>query len=198
MKKCVKMFSSVLLGLIMILSFGVVVCAKDITDDSEYRLLLDNINKQYGTDIGYYPIDPSKISLAEYEDAARKIAESQRDLELMILSRTSQYDSNDIISDNLRSTKTKDKDVWNYENWAYITATYDVNSNVISNPRNISIHMKPAAIALSVSYSPNIGYPTTSIIDGGRTLAVTYYGTLNNSGISFSNIKFYTEYYYNS
>ena len=199
MKKLSKVIIGIL-GMVLVAFIGTKANAEELMNDTEYRMILESINKEYGTEIGYYPVDIEKISLTEYEEIARELAISQSELEKMIATRQI-YDYKDDRTSNIAAltstTKTVNQDVWHYENTAYITATYTVNGNVISSPSGISVHIKPAAAILGVSYTPNIGYPTTAITDGGRTLTVTYYGTYV-SGATFTNIKFYTEFYYNS
>lgn len=191
------------LSLVVVLSTnfnGVASMAQTFDGDAEYRLILDEINEEYGVNIGFVSVNASEVSLIEYENAARKLAVQQKQLYNMIESRLEyQVVVDGSERDGLRSTKTKDSDVWNWEGVAYITATYDVNGTRISNPRGISEHIKLTSMLLGITYVPYSGYPTTNIVDSGRTLTVTYRGTyFDGVGDTFSNVLFYTEFYYNS
>lgn len=187
-----------LMGIIISLFMGTGVYAEEVYDDSAYKIVLEKINEEYGTHIGYITVDPNEINLIEYESEARKVAEEQVIMYQMIASRV-ECAAPEFLPNiyNTRLTKTRDSDVWNYETRVFITATYDVSGTTISNPRNISYTLKPLAILLGVNYTPDSGYPTTTIIDSGRTLGVIYIGTLHSGG-DFGNTLFYTEFYYNS
>ncbi len=54
------------------------------SNDAKYRAILERINNEYGTNLGYCPVDSSKISISEYESATRKIAAEQKMLILSV------------------------------------------------------------------------------------------------------------------
>lgn len=74
-----------------------------------------------------------------------------------------------------------------------MTATYDVNGTVISNPRGIYVSGKIPGIWYKI-----YGNPVTNILDSGRTLAVTCTGEYHALDMTFSGIKEYCEFYYDS
>lgn len=180
----------------MMLSFCITATAAP-SNDTAYRNILNSINTEYGLNIGYGSVNADKISVDEYEQLVRQIASEQRELNDMIAERATYPLSNATTLIEPRASKTVTKDVWNYETTFAITATYDVNGTAISNARSISIDRKLGAILNGITYHPSSG-PTTQLLDSGRTLSVTYYGTWWTAEVQLHNIKFYTEFYYDS
>lgn len=84
------------------------------------------------------------------------------------------------------STKTVTKDCWGeVGNSLSMTATYDVTGTTISNPRDIYVSGKIIGTWFSSYTSPDI-----SIIDSGRTLAVSYTGEYHVLDITISGRQF--------
>lgn len=189
-----------LVSVVILLSSNMTVWAGE-PRDAEYRKIMQEINEEYNLNLGYVEIDPEAISLSEYEDILREVASDQKELYDLIAQREEHLVSEQSIEGFAMAavTKTVTKGVLGgYENMFEVTATYDVSGTTISNPRSIKLSATMAASALRFRYSPNSGYPTTSIIDSGRTLAVTYYGTFSTPEFTVSNVLFYTEFYYDS
>lgn len=193
-----KKLISFIMASIFLFSFSMTTMAAGSSDDA-YKNILNEINEEYGLDIGYSPVDASAISLDTYEHTVRSVAIQQKELNDFIVQRQEHPLSEISTYAEPRATKTITKDVWNYETTFEINATYDVNGNSISNPRSISVSRKLGATLNGIFYSPNSGSPSTKIIDSGRTLTVTYLGTWSTiDGLSLANVKFYTEFYYDS
>lgn len=167
--------------------------------DNEYRNVLDEINNEYGLEIGYGSVDINEVSLEEYKAYVEQVAIQQKELKELIDNRSS-FDSDERIN-QFRGTRTVSKAVWGvYDDSFKIQATFDVNGMIISNPRDFSIQRTLLAIIGQEYFDPNQGSPTSAIIDSGRTLAVTYVGTYHahSSGgsVVLTNITMYTEFYY--
>lgn len=184
------------IGIMGIVFSSVDFSARASGTENKYKETLEEINETYDLDLEYCPIDTSKVSIEEYRNVVEQVAIQQRDLKEMIEKRASQDNSDRLIS--TRETKTVTKSVWQdgLSGSFKITATYDVNGMIISNPRDISYHRTLSAIILGINYSPYPGYPTTNILDTGRTLSVTYYGVYIAGNTSVGNTMLYTEFYY--
>ena len=192
-----KKIVTLVMAFMLLFSFSATAMAAS-TNDAEYKQVLNEINEEYGLNLGYSPVDTSVISLSKYEETVRSVAIQQKELNDFIAQRQEHPLSEISTFAAANTSKTITKDVWSYETTFEITATYDVDGHFISNPRSISVNRKLGAILNGIYYSANNGYPTTDIIDSGRTLTVTYYGTWSGAGINLPNTKFYTEFYYDS
>lgn len=158
-----------------------------------YLQVLQQINATYGTDLQFDYVDKQAISIEEYQTFIESIAQRSAEAEASISTRQL-VNSVDELSLTYSGIKTVTKDVWG--GWASvfsITATYSVNENRISEFNNASINNKQP---LSYKYKPDSTLPKTSTIDAGRTLTVTFTGTIQNTEgtISASNVKLYTEF----
>lgn len=191
-----KLFSLVL-STVLLLSMSLTAFAAP-SSDSAYREILETVNAEYGLNLEFGSVNTATVSLTEYESTVRTVALEQKLLNELIAQRKEHPLSNDAPFAEARASKTVTKDVWNYTTTFTMTATYDVNSNSISNPRSFSVNRKVGAVLNGIYYTPNNGSPSTSIIDSGRTLAVTYYGTWYTKEITLANTKFYSEFYYDS
>lgn len=160
-----------------------------------YERILDEINVEYGTDIEYIQVDASEVSLEEYEKVTRKVAKEQKNLANLIAHRVECAEPLTMILAT-RETKHVTKDVWGYEDKYTIKATYDVEGNAVSNPRDIYASVK--ALYASAGYGFVQESVSTNIIDGRRTLAVTVTGMQFLNGIRYGNIDLYTEFTYAS
>lgn len=168
-------------------------------DDAAYREIMQKINEEYNLDLGYVEVDSDVISLGEYEAELRSLAIQQKEVNDMIAQRRV-YQGSEKYRARAVTSKTVEKAVWGGYSYQFkIKATYDVSGTTISNPRAISISRTLAAAASDLDYTPNIGSPTTDIIDSGRTLTVTYYGAYTAGGrLIAANVKLYTEFYFDS
>lgn len=101
-----------------------------------YERILDKVNAEYGTDIEYVQVDASEVSLEEYEKVTREVAKEQKNLSDLIAYRVECAEPIGMLLATME-TKHITKDVWGYEDKYTITATYDVEGNAVSNPRNI-------------------------------------------------------------
>lgn len=183
------------LAAVMLFNFSTTAVAAEVSSNDRYVEVLSEINEEYGQELVLQNVDPSKISLEEFEVLMRDLAIQQKELKEYIANREEYISDRTNLNFARSSSKTVKKDCWNADSF-YMTATYDVNGTQISNPRNITIG---TSIPFGY-YTCNVGYPTTQIIDSGRTLTVTAYGTYNNNfaGIHVSNFHLYTEFYYDS
>lgn len=170
------------------------------SDISPYERTLNSLNQEFDLNLGYIPVDESKVSLEKYEKTARELAIQQRALIDYISNRENQINK---IANPLKDimplatvTKTSTKDVWNLTAYFSITATYNViNNSTISSMRNARLNSKNAAI-ITNTYITGLSGPTYSIIDSGETGTVKYVGTIHfDSIIGISNTVFYTEFY---
>lgn len=150
------------------------------------------INEKYGQEIGVESVDTSKVSIEEFEAMATSLAIQQRELKECIRNRETYVPKGMGLFSTLSTTKTVSNPSWQSDAYT-ITATYDVNGTFISNPRDIKISARGI-----MTYTCNHGSPTTSIIDSGRTLTVSAYGTVQGGGATFTNVYVYTEFYYDS
>lgn len=189
-----KKIISLVLSMVFFISINCTAFAAD-SPEIPYQNILYNINRNYGLNLEYESVDTSKVSLEEYEQFVTSVAIQQKKLYQLILQRELYSLKGLNISVEPRASKTITKDTWQYGDAFSISATYDVNGVVISNPRNISINEKKWPV---VRYTPNAGSPTTNIIDSGRTLTVKYYGTYTAIDVSVSNVQLYAEFYYDS
>lgn len=190
-----KKIISLTLAAVMLFSFSTTALAKEESPIDLYVKVFAEINEEYGLQMGLQEVDTSKISLEEFEILVRDVAIQQKELKEYIANRE-EYISNGGNSFLARSsTKTVKKNCVNNDNF-YMKVTYDVNGNQISNPRSIVI----GSNVLLTTYTCNNGYPVTQIIDAGRTLTISSYGTWYDvvSKVSFTNIYLYTEFYYDS
>lgn len=188
-----KKYLCIVMTMFLLLGQNTVALAAESTAYDPYQALLVEINEEYGLQLGYVPVDSGKVSLEEYERTARSIAASQKELEEYIANREEYFgEGNPFL---LRSSsKTVTKDCWGERgNSLTMTATYDVNGTTISNPRNIFVNSKVFGIWFS-SYAN----PITSILDSGRTLAVSYTGDHHVLDMTFTEVTVYCEFYYDS
>ena len=190
-----KKIISLALMAVMLVGFNITVFAAEESSIDPYVQVLAEINEEYGQQLILQDVDASKISLEEFEVLMRDMAAQQKELKEYVANRE-EYISDGVNTNLARSTtKTVEQECWNDSSF-YVKATYDVNGTHISNPRNISVG---SSIPFG-TYTCNVGYPTTQIIDSGRTLTVTAYGTFDNyfAGVHISNVYVYTEFYYDS
>ncbi len=174
----------------------------------QYRNALIKINHEYGTNIEFGSVDTTKVSLSDYETTAREIAAEQKALEEYIHNRNT-YKGKQFYFDTFakakKKTKTVTKDASGWNGFK-ISATYDVTGTKISNPRSIKV--KQRVPLLSDDFTPYSG-PSSKIIDSGRTLTVTFVGSVwrterdhqtgaTSNYTEFKNIKLYSEFYYDS
>lgn len=152
----------------------------------------------------FLPIDESEISLDDYINITRQVAQQQREL----IDYISLRDSADFELFTLQSlatatatatattvTKTKTKDIWGMATYFSITTTYNVSGTQISYMRNSQINYKLACY-IADAWLSNISSPKYSYLDGGRTGAVRYTADLYYGSSRYGNIVLYTEYYY--
>lgn len=186
-----KIFSLALMVAVM-LNFTVTAFAAEESSVVSYNKVLAEINEEYGQEIGIESVDISQVSIEEFENIARSLAVQQKMLKEYVANREN-YISNGIdLYSTTSVSKTVSKPSWQSDDYI-ITATYDVSGTRISNPRNIKIDVSGI-----LYYICNHGYPVTDIIDSGRTLTVSAYGTVQGGGVTFTNIYVYTEFYYDS
>lgn len=171
---------------------------------SEYEKKLNSINKEFNLNLGYVPVDESKVSLEEYERVVRQVAKQQRELLDYIAMREKQskggIENGLAVQSNSSkllaiTSKTVTKDVQGLETYFKIKVTYDVNGSKVGNLRNAELQYKWFSY-LSGTYVTNIQGPTYSIIDMGRTGTVKFVGTIhyNNRVIGLDNTVFYAEF----
>ncbi|MDR2888637.1 MAG: hypothetical protein LBV33_02220 [Lachnospiraceae bacterium] len=188
-----KIFSLVVATILM-LSASLTAFASSSSDDAQYREMLNEINAEYGLDLGYAPVDINVISLDTYEENIRAVAIQQHELKEMIENRQENSDTRLIFT---RASKTVTKDALPFDVFT-ITATYDVNGNQISNPRNMYVSGKAINLITGEAYFVTSG-PHTSIVDGGRSLLVDFYGThITALGIPVNNVRVHADFAYNS
>ena len=195
---------SLVLTVVLLTGFsGATVSATTTQRVSPYEEILLSINEEYNLDIGYMPVDESRVSIDEYEKLTRELAKEQRELldYMAIRQREALIQPENIggITPLAVVSRTDTQNVWNYATYFSITATYNVNGTLVSgftkDKTKFNIKLtKPANVVLS-----NLAGPTFSSLDGGRTGGVKYTGTINYGiGVTYSNVALYTEFRYNS
>ena len=194
-----KVFSFIL---VVVLSIGCLITTYASTNDvSPYENILNSINKEYNLELGYVEVDENKVSVKEYTRITRKIAKQQRELLDYIAEREKEVQTSKLsdemgIINATTVTKTRTKDVWGFEAYFKIKATYDVTGIRISSMRNASLDYKLWA-HLTDTYITDLSSPTYGIIDSGRTGTVKYIGDLHYGPFTtYENVSFYTEFYY--
>lgn len=193
MKKYLKKAVSLLLVTALCMGLSMNVFAAETA--SPYEAILNEVNAEYGLDLGYIPVDETKVTLEQYEQTTREFAAEQRELLDYIASREACDEPVGIARASV--VKTRTKATWSLGQYFTITATYTVyNGTSISSCRNASLNMTTTAI-LTNTYLTNISGPTYSVIDSGRTSTVKYTATVHfDSLIGYSNTSLYTEFYY--
>ena len=193
MKKYLKKAVSLLLAMALSMGLSANVFAAETV--SPYEAILNEVNAEYGLDLGYVPVDESKVTLEQYEEKTREFAAEQRELLDYIASRETCAEPGGIS--RASGIKTRTKATWNLGQYFTITATYTVyDGSRISSCRNAKLNMTNTAIFTN-TYLTNISGPTYSVIDGGRTSTVKYTATVHfDSIIGYSNTSLYTEFYY--
>lgn len=198
MKRIISIVTLLFIG--VMLACPTTTSASTLIVVSEYEQVLNSINKEFNLELGYIPVDESKISVEEYEKNTREFAKEQREL----LDYMSLREREDKVSNQIGPisravvTKTRTRDTWQNGQYFSITATYDVNGNQASSIRNAKLNYKTAAL-LTNTYIVGLTGPTYSRLDGGRTCSVSYKGTLHfNSIWGYANTTFYTEFTYSS
>jgi hypothetical protein len=189
-----------ILFLALIVSLGTSIPAFAKTKEvSSYEKILNSVNKEFNLDLGYIPVDESKVSIEEYEETTRKIATQQRELLDYINMRKKQCELETAIkSTNLMAinsvTKTVKKDVWNFESSFFIEVTYNVNGTTVSSLRNASVDTKLMATIAGTGIM-NHSAPSYSILDGGRTGGVSFRANIyfNNGTVNYTNVLLYCE-----
>lgn len=195
MKKTLGLILTLILISGLIIPTGV--SAKALNQVSEYEMVFNSINSEFNLELGYVPVDETKITVKEYEETTRKVAKEEKELLDYIESRNNE---NQIIDDEQPIsraiiTKTRSKDSWSFPNDFYITTTYDVNGNLAYNFRNTNLKqywysMKDLYWASGPSYTK---------LDGGRTGGVSYKADIGYSdGTRYNNCTIYTEFTYGS
>lgn len=197
MKKILTLALTLVMALTISFSYQSTVSAACPNDDA-YRAILDSINEEYDLELGYCSVDPTVVSLSEYEETVRAVAVEQKEINDYIANRENL--DLPIVSTyaSTTTTKTVSKDVLNNETLFQINATYDVNGVYVSNPRDISISRKLGAILNEITYTPFPDYPTIAYLDSHRTFSVTYYGVKVIGSTPINNVKFYAEFTYDS
>lgn len=188
-----KRVTAILISLAMTMLLCTPAYAAEFVDD-EYVQILNEINEEYHTDIGYGYVDKEKVSLDEYREFMETVAQYSAETDEAIRKR---HNNMEVLNAGiaLASTqRTATADVWG--SWASsfaVTATYTVNGNKIVSLQSAKVKNKNI---LGFLYTANAGSPTSSIIDSGRTLTVTFYGTVRSieGAISATNVKLYTEF----
>lgn len=193
MKRYIKEIVSLLL--VMTLCMGINVNTLAAETVSPYEAILQEVNEEYGLELGYVPVDESKVTLEQYENKTREFAAEQRELLDYIASRETSSESAGIS--RAAVTKTRTKATWELGQYFTITATYTVyDGSKISYCRNASLNMTTTA-ALTNTYLTSISGPTYSLIDSGRTSTVKYTATVHfDSLFGYANTSLYTEFYY--
>ena len=193
----IRKIMSTILMIVLCFSFNGNVLAADV--DAPYEAILNEINKQYNLELGYVPVDTSKISLEEYEEKTIEFASQQRELLNYI---ASQEACENVLGGRATGSyvnKTRTKDTSGITSPYYsITATYTVYDNMrISSYSSASLNRKTMAQVNNV-YLTNITSPTFILLNTTRTLAVRYTATIHyDSAYGYDNTVLYAEFNYN-
>lgn len=194
-----KKILNALLLIVLTSAFAVPVYAAEPSVADPYKAVLEQINAEYGTDLEYIPVTSDTATVEEYEAFVKMVAANSVRTENEIENRAVCLpDLNENAIATMSSSKSVTHDTWG--SWATsfsITASYNVEGNKISAFNNAYVNNK---VPVLYFFQKDAGYPTHSIIDSGRTLAVTFYGTVYDSKLQFSvgNVKLYAEFNANS
>lgn len=165
---------------------------------TSYEMILNEINEEYGLELGYVPVDKSKISLEEYREKTTEFAIQQKELLDYI---NSQQVCKNVPLNRATGTyvnKTKTKDVSGTLGAYYsITAKYTVYDNKhISSYSSATLNTKAAAILNNV-YLTDLTGPELVLINTTRTLSVSYTATIHyDSAYGYANTILYGEFDY--
>ncbi len=188
-----------LIALTLFFTTPVYAAETNAAEPDPYQAVLEQINSEYGTDLEYIPVTSDKATIEEYEAFVRMVASNSARTEDEIENRTVFLpDSNENALATMSGSKSVTHDTWG--SWATsfsITASYNIDGNKISAFNDAYVNNK---VPVLYFFQKDAGYPTHSIIDSGRTLAVTFYGTVYESNLQFSigNVKLYAEFNANS
>lgn len=195
MNKYLKRMVSVLMAatLCMGLSLNVFAAEEAI---SPYETILNEVNEEYGLDLGYVEIDASKVTLEEYEEKTRELAAEQRELLDYIESRENCEETFLEATARASVIRTKKKSTWELGQYFQIRATYTItNGTSISLCRDAELLMTDTALFTN-TYLMNISAPVYGRLDAGRTSNVKYTAHVHFNSLAYSNVTLYTEFYY--
>lgn len=195
MSKYLKRMMSVLVAATLCMGVSLNVLAAEETI-SPYEAILNEVNEEYGLNLGYVEIDESKVTLVEYEEKTRELAAEQRELLDYIESRENCGGTFTEAAARASVVKTKTKPTWDLGQYFQIRATYTINNGTsISLCRNAELLMTNTAV-LTNTYLTNISGPTYGHLDAGRTANVKYTAHVHFDSLVYSNVTLYTEFYY--
>ena len=189
-----------LLTFTLFFTIGMTAVAAPAVED-EYREILADVNEEYGVELGYGAVDVSKVSLEEYEEFVRSVAQQQKELAELIANREENQGTDETVS--LASTvlrKTVIRPVWGtYAAYFDIQAGYTVTDDRITAVNSLMLIRNDEGYYEGYTYQTYDNYPTYHITDSGRTLQAIFYGTLKkNLIIQIENVQMYSEFAYSS